>query len=95
MQNIDIAPAREAPENVKRKGGRPPKTETEARRQRVPPKLLNDYVSEDDAAAEVGIHKRTLRRSGAPYVDVGGRRYHPIALFKQWLARRTRGARGR
>ena len=29
MQNIDIAPAREAPENVKRKGGRPPKTGVE------------------------------------------------------------------
>jgi hypothetical protein len=53
-------------------------------------RLLDDYLNEDEQAAELGVVKRTLRSwrqrgQGAPYVKIGKQIFYPIAGTAAWL----------
>lgn len=55
-------------------------------------RILAAYISEPDAAAELGVDKRTLRKwrragTGPPgWLKIGTRFYYRIAAIEQWLA---------
>lgn len=58
-------------------------------------KLLEDYLTRDQLAAELNITTRTVSRwqdmpDGLPYVQVGGRILYRIASIKAWLESRER-----
>ena len=60
--------------------------------------ILGDYLSEDEAARELGYrHKRTLWRwrsqgNGPPYVRVGQRVMYRRSSIATWLADREQAA---
>jgi hypothetical protein len=61
---------------------------------RVPPRLLDGYISDEDLQLELGIIDRTTRKwrqtgSGPPFVKIGRDYYYPIEGFKAWLKKRT------
>ena len=71
--------------------------ESNARRSRV----LDDYFTEDEAAAEVGQKKPTLRKwraigDGPPYVKIGRKIFYPRPELADWIrAKLTQPVRAR
>lgn len=57
-----------------------------------PRKLIQDYIEDHDAAAELDISVRTLRRipDGPPFVIIGRKRRYPVEQFRKWIAKRVR-----
>lgn len=53
----------------------------------------DELVTNDELAAEWDCTTRTVNRydeQGLPYVMVAGRKYRPLRLSREWLARRIR-----
>jgi hypothetical protein len=54
------------------------------------PKLLADYIEEDEFAADIGVSVRTLqiwrkRRQGPPWTKIGGRVVYRHSACEDWL----------
>jgi hypothetical protein len=66
--------------------------EVEARKQQR--SLLRDYITEPEAAAQLGVDKRTLRKwrranQGPPgYQRIGVKYFYRIQAIEQWLRSR-------
>lgn len=53
-------------------------------------RLLNEWMTLDELAAELGVHKETIRtwnreRRGPPYARVGLRRLYRRDAVREWL----------
>jgi hypothetical protein len=59
-------------------------------------RVLEDYISEADLAAEIGCTERTLRNmpDGPPYVVLNRKRIYPIPSAREWVKRRIKTPRG-
>lgn len=57
--------------------------------------ILDDYIHDSDAAAEIHVTTRTTARyrnepDGLPYYVIGGRIYYHKDEFRDWLRKRVR-----
>lgn len=57
--------------------------------------LLDDYLPEADAAAQLGVSPRTMQRwrnqaNGIPHTVIGGKIYYNVASLKDWLRSQER-----
>jgi excisionase family DNA binding protein len=57
--------------------------------------LLADFMTQEEAAAELGIHVKTLQRwrvdnQGPPYTKLGRRILYQRSAVKQWIHTRER-----